>query len=71
MAGGSTGGNGARGRRVMIMKSSTGNGARNGETACISDFKMLTLASETSIYARTAEIIFYYLMTLSVLRYAI
>ena len=26
--------------------------------ACISDFKMLTLASETSIYARTAEINF-------------
>ena len=25
------------------------------EIACISDFKMLTLASETSIYARTAE----------------
>ena len=26
------------------------------EIACISDFKMLTLASETSIYARNAEI---------------
>ena len=51
--------NRARGRRVTIMKSSTGNGARRGETACISDFKLLTLASETSIYARTAEINFY------------
>ena len=30
----------------------------------ISDFKMLTLASETSIYGRTAEINYYYLMTL-------
>ena len=38
---------------------------------CISDFKMLTLASETSISARTAEINCYYLMTLSVLPYAI
>ena len=61
----------ARSRRVTIMKSSTGNGARRGETACISDFKMLTLASETSIYARTAEINCYYLMTLSVLWYAV
>ena len=26
------------------------------EVACISDFKMLMLASETSIYARTADI---------------
>ena len=60
--------NRARGRRVTIMKSSTGNGARRGEIACISDFKMLTLASETSIYARTAEINCYYLMTLSVFR---
>ena len=34
------------------------------EIACISDFKMLTLASETSIYARTAEINCHYLMTL-------
>ena len=51
--------NRARGRRVTIMKSSTGNGARRGETAYISDFKMLTLASETSIYARTAELIFF------------
>ena len=36
------------------------------EIACISDFKMLTLASETSIYA---EINCHYLMKLSVLRY--
>ena len=63
--------NRARGRRVTIMKSSTGNGARRGETACIFDYKMLTLASETSIYARTAEINCYYLMTVSVLRYAV
>ena len=63
--------NRARGRRVTIMKSSTGNGARRGETACMSDFKMLTLASETSILARTAEINCYYLMTLSVLWYAV
>ena len=35
------------------------------EIACISDFKMLTLASKTSIYARTAEINCHYLMTLS------
>ena len=43
--------NRARGRRVTIMKSSIGNGARAefNEIACISDFKMLTLASETSI----------------------
>ena len=41
------------------------------EIACISDFKMLTLASETSIYAQTVEINCYYLMTLSVLRYAV
>ena len=34
--------------------------------ACISDFKILTHASETSIYARIAEINCYYLMTLSV-----
>ena len=61
----------ARGRRVTIMKSSTGNGARRGEIACISYFKMLTLASEISIYVRTAEINCYYLMTLSVLRYAV
>ena len=45
--------NRARGRRVAIVKSSTGNGARRREIACISDFKMF--ASETSIYARTAE----------------
>ena len=38
------------------------------EIACISDFKMLTLASETSIYARTAEIHCHYLMTLSMSR---
>ena len=57
------GGNGGRSRRVTIIKSSTGNGARRGKTACISDFKMLTLASETSIYARIAEINCYYLMT--------
>ena len=63
--------NRVHGWRVTIMKSSTGNGARRGETACISDFKMLTLASETSIYARTAENCFYYLMTQSVLRYAV
>ena len=30
--------------------------AEFNEIACISDFKMLTVASETSIYARTAEI---------------
>ena len=30
----------------------------------ISDFKMVTLASETSISARTAEINCYYVMTL-------
>ena len=41
------------------------------EIACISDFKGLTLASETSIFARTAEINCHYLMTLSVLRYAV
>ena len=63
--------NRARGRRVTIMKSTTGNEARRHEIACISDFNMLTLASETSIYARTAEINCYYLMTLSVLRYAV
>ena len=63
--------NRARGSRVNIMKSNTGNGARRREIAYISDFKMLTLASETSTYARTAEIFFYYLMTLSVLRYAV
>ena len=56
--------NRARDRRVTIMKSSRGNGARRCEIACISDFKMLTLASETSIFARTAEINCYYLMTL-------
>ena len=45
--------------------------AEFNEIACISDFKMLMLASETSIYARTAEINCHYLMTLSVLRYVI
>ena len=30
--------------------------AEFNEIACISEFKMLKLASETSIYARTAEI---------------
>ena len=34
------------------------------EIVCISDFKMLTLASETSICARTADINCHYLMTL-------
>ena len=63
--------NRARGRRVTIIKSSTGNGARRREIACISDFKILTLASVISIYARTAEINCYYLMILSVLRYAV
>ena len=63
--------NRARGRRVTIMKSSIGNGARRREIACISYFEMLTFASENSIYARTAEINCYYLMTLSVLRYAV
>ena len=63
--------NRARGRRLTIMKGSTGNGARHREIAGISDFKKLTLASETSIYTRTAEINCYYLMPLSVLRYAV
>ena len=45
--------------------------AESNEIACISDFKMLTLASETSIYARTAEINCHYLITLSVLRCAV
>ena len=75
MAGGSTGGNGARGRRVTIMKSNkpTGNGARRRVQPNRLHFysKMLTLASETSIFARTAEINCHYLMTLSVLRYAV
>ena len=65
-AGGSTGVNRTRGRRLTIMKSSTGNGARRREIACISYFMMLTQANETLIYARTAEINCYYLMTLSV-----
>ena len=63
--------NRARGRRENIMKNNTRNGTRRCEIACISDFKMLTLASETSTYARTAEINCYYLMTLSVLRVAV
>ena len=41
--------------------------AEFNEIACISDFKMLTLASKTSIYARTDEINCHYLITLSVL----
>ena len=45
--------------------------AEFNEIACISDFKMLTLAGETSIYARTAEINCHYLMTLSVMGYAV
>ena len=45
--------------------------AEFNEIACISDFKMLTLASETSIYARTAEINYHYFMTLCVLPYAV
>ena len=45
--------------------------AEFNEIACISEFKMLTLARETSIYARTAEVNRHYLMTLSVLRYAL
>ena len=50
------------------MKSSTGNGvdAEFNEITCISDFKMLTLSSETSIYSQTAKIDCHYLMTLSV-----
>ena len=45
--------------------------AEFNEIACISDFKMLSLASETSIYARTAEINCHYSMTLHVLRYGV
>ena len=45
--------------------------AEFSEIAYISDFKMLTLASEISIYARTGEINCHYLMTLSVLRYTV
>ena len=41
------------------------------EIACISDFKLLTLVRETSIYARTAEIKCHYLMTLSILLFAV
>ena len=39
--------------------------------ACISAVEMLTIANETSIYPRTAEINCHYLKTLSVLRYAV
>ena len=39
--------------------------AEFNEIACISDFKMLTLTNETSIYARTAEINCHYFMILS------
>ena len=70
-AGGSRGGNRARGRRVTVMKSSIGNGARRRVQRNRLHFKMLTLASETSIYVRTAEINCHYLMTLSVLLYAV
>ena len=45
--------------------------AEFNEIACISDFKMLMLASESSIYARSVDIFVYYLMKLSVLRYAV
>ena len=45
--------------------------AEFNEIACISYFKMLTLASESSMYARTAEIKCHYLMTLSIFRYAV
>ena len=45
--------------------------AKFNEIVCISDFKMLTLAIETSIYARIAEINCHYLVTLTVLRYAV
>ena len=50
-AGGSRGVNGSRGRRVTIIKCSTGNGVRSREIACISDFKMLTLAKNFDIRA--------------------
>ena len=63
--------NRARGRRMTIIKTNTGYGARPREIARISDFKMLTLVSEISIYARIAELNCYYLTTLSVLRYAV
>ena len=45
--------------------------AEFNEIVCISDFKMLTLTSETSIYATTDEINCHNLMTLPVLRYAV
>ena len=66
-----TSGNGARGRAVTIIKKEMELDADFNEIACISYFKMLTLASETSIYPRTDEINCHYLMTLSVLRYAV
>jgi len=60
--------------KFVVQKTAAG-GSMELDTAklpvFLSDFKMLTLASETSIYVRTAEINFYYLMTLSVLRYAV
>ena len=63
----------ACGRRVTIINAvlEMELDAEFNELACNSDFKMLTLASEISIYARTAEINCHYLMTLSVLRYAV
>ena len=45
--------------------------AEMNEIACISDFKMLTFASETSIYPQTDKINCNYLMTLSVLQCAV
>ena len=53
-AGGSKGGNGGRGRRVTIIKKPIQEielDAEFSEIACIYEFKMLTLANETSIYA--------------------
>ena len=69
-AGGSTDGNGARHdykKAVQEMELD----AEFNVIACISDFNTLTLASKTSIYARTDEINCHYLMTLSVLWYAV
>ena len=59
--------------RVAVMKSGTEKefNAEFNEIGSISYFKMLALASETSIYARTAEMYCNYLMTLSVLRYVL
>jgi len=45
--------------------------AEFNEIVCISDLKMLKLACETSIYARTDEINCHYFMTLSDLRYVV